>query len=161
MKKEKKQKVHEESSIEKEDSNESHHEIENLKLQLARALADYDNLRKRVEREREDSKYLSKLIVISRLLPVFDMFEDAQKHTGDAGLGIAIKVLHETLKDEGVEEVRVAVNDEFNPELHEAVDTVESEDKDNIIESVALKGYKFVNGPLIRPAKVKVYKKKS
>jgi len=134
-------------------------EVESLKQQLARALADYDNLRKRVEREREESKYLSKLVIVSRLLPVFDMIMDAQKHSGDAGLGIALKVLEDTLKDEGIEEVRTEVGSKFSPELHEAVDTVEDKEKDGIVAEVLLKGYRFIDGPVIRYAKVKVFKK--
>lgn len=133
-------------------------EVENLKQQLARALADYDNLRKRVEREREESKYLSKLVIVSRLLPVFDMIGDAQKHSNDAGLGIALKVLIDTLKDEGIEEIKVSEGEVFNHEFHEAVDTVTDLEKDGVVAEVLLKGYKFVDGPVIRHAKVKVYK---
>lgn len=143
----------------KTESHISDEQVDALKSQLARALADYDNLRKRVEREREEGKYLSKMIVISRLLPVFDMFEDAQKHTGDPGLGIALKVLSDTLRDEGIVPIEVREEESFNHELHEAIDAVANDEKDGLIESVALKGYKFIDGPVIRHAKVKVYKK--
>ncbi len=134
-------------------------EIENLKTQLARALADYDNLRKRTEREKDEGKYLSKLLVVSRFLPVFDMFEDAQKHTNDMGLGIALKVLQDTLKDEGIEEIKVKEGESFNHETHEAIDTIVTNEKeDGTIAEIALKGYRFSNGPVLRHAKVKVYK---
>lgn len=136
-------------------------EIEELKEQLARTLADYSNLTKRVEREREEGKYLSKLVVISRLLPVFDMFVDAQKHSNDAGLGIALKVLFDTLKEEGISEIEVKPGDMFDHELHEAIDTVENTEKEeNTIAEVLMKGYKFNNGPVIRHTKVTVFTKK-
>ncbi len=136
-------------------------EIEQLKEQLARTLADYSNLTKRVERERIEGKYLSKLVVVSRLLPVFDMFVDAQKHSNDAGLGIALKVLFDTLKEEGIDEIEVHEGDAFNHELHEAIDTIENTEKeDNTIAEVLMKGYKFTDGPVIRHAKVKVYTSK-
>lgn len=134
-------------------------QIENLKLQLARALADYENLRKRVEREREESKYLSKLVVVSRLLPVFDMFTDAQNHLQDPGLGIALQVLRDTLKEEGIEEIKTQAGDEFDHELHEAVDTVPGEEEnEGKVAEVTMKGYKFSAGPVIRHTKVKVFK---
>lgn len=134
-------------------------EVETLKSQLARTLADYDNLQKRVLREKEEGKYLSKLVIVSRLLPVFDMFTEAQKHLGDPGIGIALKVLEDTLRDENIVKIEAKPGDEFNYELHEAIDTVESQEKDNIIESQSLNGYKFIDGPVIRHAKVKVFKK--
>jgi len=130
-----------------------------IKEQLARALADYENLRKRVEREREEGKYLSKLVVVSRLLPVFDMFTDAQKHLNDPGLGIALKVLSDTLGDEGIKEITAEEGSEFDPQLHEAIDTITNSEKaQNTIAEVSLKGYKFIDGPVVRHAKVKVYK---
>lgn len=136
-------------------------EIDQLKEQLARTLADYSNLTKRVERERIEGKYLSKLVVVSRLLPVFDMFIDAQKHSGDAGLGIALKVLFDTLKEEGIDEIGVHEGDTFNHELHEAIETIENPEREgNTIAEVLMKGYKFTDGPVIRHAKVKVYTSK-
>ena len=134
-------------------------QIESLKMQLARALADYENLRKRVEREREESKYLSKLVVVSRLLPVFDMFTDAQNHLQDPGLGIALQVLKDTLREEGIEEIKTQAGDEFDHELHEAVDTMPGEEEnEGKIAEVTMKGYKFTDGPVIRHTKVKVFK---
>lgn len=134
-----------------------------LKEQLARVMADYDNLSKRVERERSDGKYLAKLVVISRLLPVFDMFYDAQKHRSDAGLGIALKVLEDTLKDEGILRIVPNKGDVFDHNLHEAVEAVDLEDgfEPETIAELSLVGYRFHDGPVIRHAKVTVYKKES
>ena len=61
-----------------------------MKNQLARALADYDNLRKRVEGEKDAWEKIAASKVVLRLLPVLDMTLEAQKHLKDAGLAIVI-----------------------------------------------------------------------
>lgn len=136
-------------------------ELDNVKMQLARALADYDNLRKRVDRERTEMSELTTYRFVMRFLPIFDMIKDAQKHLNDAGLGISLKVLSDTLKEEGIVEIEAKSGMIFDHELHEAVDTIETDEhNDNEIAEVVLTGYKFIEGPVIRHAKVKVYKKK-
>ncbi len=151
----KKEKAHEEKEPIAPESN----ELQELKMQLARALADYDNLRKRVEREKEEGKYLSKLVIISRLLPTFDMFTDAQRHLNDPGLGISLKVLQDTLSEEGIVEVDAKTGDAFNEDWHEAIDTTAGTAEQNgTIAEVFLKGYRFTDGPIIRHAKVKVFR---
>ncbi len=135
-------------------------EIDNLKGQLARALADYENLRKRVDRERSEMIDLVTSRFITRFLPIFDMIADAQSHLGDPGLGISLKVLHDTLKDEGIVEIEVKSGMIFDHTTCEAVDTIVSEEhEDGEIAEVTLPGYKFIDGAVIRYAKVKVYKK--
>jgi molecular chaperone GrpE len=131
-------------------------QVEELKSQLARALADYDNLRKRTERQREDFSKLANLTLIVKILPVFDMLVIAQKHIGDAGLEIAIGEFREVLKSEEVEEIKVAAGDVFDEAIHEAVE-VES-GTENKLEAV-LSGWKYSDGTVIRPVKVKVTKK--
>jgi molecular chaperone GrpE len=135
-------------------------EVDNLKGQLARTLADYENLRKRVERERSEMIDLVTRRFITRFLPIFDMIADAQRHLGDAGLGISLKVLQDTLKDEGIVEIEVKSGMIFDHTICEAVDTIISPDhEDGEIAEVTLPGYKFIDGSVIRYAKVKVYKK--
>lgn len=135
-------------------------ELDNVKMQLARALADYDNLRKRVDRERTEMSELTTYRFVMRFLPIFDMIKDAQKHLNDAGLGISLKVLADTLKEEGIIEIEAKSGMIFDHELHEAVDTIETDEhEDNEIAEVVLAGYKFIEGPVIRHAKVKVYKR--
>src|SRR5258708_7768733 len=100
-------------------------EVEILKSQLARALADYDNLRKRADEERVSFiKYASRNILQS-LLPVLDTFESAQTHLKDNGLAIAIAQFKEVLKSEGLEEIRPTVGQEFDENLMEAIEIVE------------------------------------
>lgn len=141
-------------------------QVEELKTQLARSLADYDNFRKRVERDKEELESLVKAKLILKLLPVFDMLYDAQGHLNDSGLALTIKELEETLKQEGIVKIKSEIGDSFDENLHEAVDVVKNEDlENNQIADVALRGWKFedppegeASGPVIRHAKVIVNK---
>lgn len=135
-------------------------ELDNFKNQLARALADYDNLKKRVEKEKEEYKKFASLTLIARMLPVFDMLEDAQGHLNDSGLAITIKEFEDVLREEGVKRIKAKKGEKFDEDLHEAVDVVkDAKMKDGgIVEEVA-SGWKYEEGPTIRPAKVKVYRK--
>lgn len=133
-------------------------EFEDLKSQLARALADYDNLRKRVEREREQIEKIAGAKFALKALSVFDMLEDAQKHLKDSGIALTIEEFKKVLKDEGIEKIEVGPGTKFDEELHEAVEVVKT-GKDGKIADVILTGWKFKDGPVIRPTKVKVNKK--
>ena len=134
-------------------------ETEQLKNQLVRALADYDNLRKRTEAEREVWTKFSAEKVLIKLLPSLDILESAQKHLNDQGLTLAISEFKKVLLAEGLTEVKPAKNDNFDPRLHEAVESVAGGKKGKISETV-LSGWKFEDGKVVRPAKVKVYGEK-
>lgn len=125
-----------------------------LKSQLTRALADYDNLRKRTEAEKSIWLKFAKQELLIKLLPILDTLEIAQKHLNDKGLEIAVNQFRDVLKEEGVIEIEAGVFDEG---LHEAIDTA-SGGKDGTIAEIVSKGYKFNDGTVIRHAKVKVYK---
>lgn len=129
-----------------------------LKNQLARALADYDNLVKRVERERQDLEVLSSFKVILKLLPVLDNLRNALAHLKDPGLAIALKDFEEVLESEGIEEIKAEKGTLFNHNLHEAIEVVPG--IEGKIEEVVLSGWKYKDGPVIRHAKVKVGGKK-
>lgn len=132
-------------------------ELDQLKNQLARALADYDNLQKRIARERETIKELISAQLLARLLPIFDMFEHVQKSLGDSGLAIALKELDDKLTDEGFVKIEPKTGDKFIAEEHEAIEAVSAKNKKTgeIIE-IFSSGWKLNNGFIIRPAKVKV-----
>jgi len=132
-------------------------ETEVLKNQLARALADYDNLRKRVERERQDIEKFVSLRLILRLLSVFDTLEVAQSHLKDQGLQIAVGEFRKVLEEEGLEEIRPARGEKFNHDIHEAIESVSGGKEGEIVE-VVLSGWKFKDGPVVRVAKVKATK---
>lgn len=127
-----------------------------LEEQLKRALADYQNLERRVEEERRLLARLSSAILIEKFLPVLDSLENAQKHLNDEGLEIVIKQFKDVLTAESVEEI-VAVGEQFDPNLHEATDVVEGEN-DNTVAKVLRKGYKM-NSKVLRPAQVSVERK--
>jgi molecular chaperone GrpE len=142
--------------------------IDILKNQLARSLADYDNLRKRTEEEKSIWIKFATQKFIQNLLPVLDTLEKAQKHLNDAGLAIAITQFKDAIKNEGLEEITPSSGDEFNENLHEAIEVIPDTQKDNKIAEVVLSGWKFKDMPtgnqekaILRPAKVKVFKKET
>ena len=133
-------------------------ELSNLKIQLARALADYDNLRKRSEEERGVWIRVATQNTVQKILPVLDTLETAQKHLNDAGLAISISQLKSVFTEEGLKEIDPKIGEEFDPELHEAVDSVEDSEKTGTIAEIYTKGWKFESGSVVRYARVKVYK---
>lgn len=143
-----------------------HAELENLKGMLARALADYDNLSKRTQRGREDFAKIASVSLIVKLLPVLDSLESAQVHLRDAGLAISIGEFKKILREEGLDEIKPEVGQEFNHETMEAIEVVKGQD-DNKINEVVLVGWKFADsslqsdGIVVRHAKVKVTKRSS
>jgi len=131
-----------------------------LKNQLVRALADYDNLKKRVEAEKEVWIRFSGERILTKMITLLDILESAQEHLGDQGLAIALSEFRKILDEEGLEEIRPKGGDNFDENLHEAVEVVEAKNprqsqKGKIAET-ALSGWKFKDGPVIRVAKVKV-----
>lgn len=140
-----------------------HTELDTVKGMLARALADYDNLSKRVEREREILGKITSLGVLTKLLPVLDNLEAAQEHLKDAGLAICIGEFKKVLNEEGLVEIRPVVGDSFDQDTMEAIEVIPGE-KDNTISEVILTGWKFndlpaqAGGQIVRHSKVKVFK---
>jgi len=133
--------------------------VDELEGQLARALADYDNLRKRVEREKKDFERLASVRLVVRLLPIFDMFEGAQKHLADSGLAITMEEFEKVLKEEGLEKVKVKAGDSFSEEMHEVIGVAGGKEGQGKITEVILSGWRLIDGQVIRPAKVKVGRK--
>ncbi len=144
-------------NIKNKDQDKIHLELENLKAMLARALADYDNLSKRVDREREVWGKVASIGVIAKLLPVLDNLENAQKHIGDSGLAICIGEFRKVFNEEGLTEVDPKIGDEFDEDTMEAIEVTAGE-RDNLVSEVVLKGWKFSDGQVVRHAKVKVSK---
>ena len=131
-------------------------ELEDVKNQLKRALADYSNLQKRVE---EDKKILVKFAnakLLVKLLEILDILEAVQKTVKDEGLYLSIKKFKEVLIAEGVQETNSQGKD-FDPNFHEAVEIVSGNTNDKVVE-VLTKGYTF-GDKILRPARVKVSKK--
>ncbi|MCT2537614.1 nucleotide exchange factor GrpE [Aquibacillus koreensis] len=138
-------------------------EKDEIYQRLLRVQAEYDNFRKRTQKEKEaDRKYRSQSL-ITELLPVVDNFERAlQIEVEDSsasgvvdGLKMVYRQLTDALKNEGVEEIE-AKGQEFDPHLHQAVMQVEDDQFDsNVVVEELQKGYKLKDR-VIRPAMVKV-----
>ena len=126
--------------------------VASLEEKWRRALADYANLEKRVERERGVLARLASAQLLDKVLPVLDELEICQKHLKDEGLGIVIDKFKAVLKSEGVEEIKVK-GKEFDPERMDAVE-IAGGAKNKVVE-VVLKGY-CLDSQILRPAKVKV-----
>jgi molecular chaperone GrpE len=127
---------------------------------LQRRQAEFENYRKRSERERGEVFDIAAMDTIRALLPVFDDFERALKHeTADKeyarGMEMIYQRLLETLRKLGLEPI---VNDVpvFNPHIHHAVEMVDTKDHpDQTILEEYQRGY-YYKGRLVRPAMVKV-----
>ena len=131
-------------------------DIDNLKNQLARALADYDNLRKRIEKEKDEFVVIANIKLIMKLLPVWDMLYEVQEHLKDSGIEITLNEFEEVLKEEGVTKIDAGKGNLFDEEVHEAVEVVKGKGKKGVIVDEILTGWQYENGMVVRPAKVKV-----
>jgi len=130
---------------------------EEFKHKYLRALADYQNLEKRIHDERGEFFKNANKNLILKLLPFLDSLDKAEVFIKDEGLKIVKEQFQKILQQEGLEELEV-LGKEFDPYTSEVVDMVEGE-KDNVVVEVLRKGYQF-NGKILRVAQVKVSKKK-
>lgn len=137
-------------------------DLDELKQTLLRRQADFDNYRKRIEKERfEDSKRATAR-VIEGLIPVIDGFEHALAAHREAeyenyrkGFELIYKQLLENLTRLGVERIE-PVGKLFDPHLHQAMDRAETSDlADGTILQVFQPGYVY-HGRVLRPAMVRV-----
>jgi len=137
-------------------------DLEDLRQTLLRRQADFDNYRKRIEKERfEDAKRATARLV-EGLIPVIDGFEHALAAHREAeyenyrkGFELIYKQLLDHLAKLGVERLD-PVGKPFDPHLHQAVDRAETKDLDDgTILQVFQPGYVF-HGRVLRPAMVRV-----
>jgi len=132
-------------------------QLEELRAQLQRALADYANLSRRVEEEKKAVIRFANVVLIAKFLGVLDSLEAAQKIIGSEGLELVVQKFRGVVESEGVKEITVKPGEAFNPNYHEAVETVVGAEDGKVVEVVE-KGY-GLEGKVIRPARVKVSKK--
>lgn len=125
------------------------------KEKYLRALADYQNLLRRIQLEREENERYAAVKTLSQLIGVFDVFEKAQKHIADPGLGLALTQLTTALTALGVMRID-PVGQPFDPETMECV---EAEHGAQTVSDTVIPGY-MIHGRLIRPAKVRVMAQK-
>jgi molecular chaperone GrpE len=121
---------------------------------LSRSLADYSNLEKRNENQRQLFVTLATTSILTKMIDVLDNFYLAQKHLNDPGLKMAIDKFDSVLKTEGLEEINPN-NLEFDPQFMACVEVVDGQT--NFVVEVKKLGYKL-NGHVIRPAQVSVGK---
>lgn len=162
---------HEDEEQEDETQEDLQSKLEELKQEkdetfdrLLRLQAEYDNYKKRTQKEKEASLKYKSQDLVNELLPVVDNFERAlqvEKNDHTKGIIDGITMVYNQFKDAltsaGVEEIET-VGKEFDPNLHHAVMQTEEEDVDsNIIVEELQKGY-LLKDRVIRPAMVKVNK---
>jgi len=123
-----------------------------LENKWKRALADYANLEKRLDREKDNFVKFANKTLLLRLIPIVDDLDLAQRHLRDQGLALVAGKFHELLKSEGLTEFS-PLGETFNPDFMEAVEIVKGQ-KNKVIE-VVFPGFK-IEDKVLRPAKVKV-----
>ena len=135
-------------------------EKSDLHDRLLRAQAEFQNFRKRIERERGELFEYASMEAVRALLPVLDDFERSLKvESADKeyvkGMELIYQRFFDGLKKLGLEPISSA-GEPFNPHIHHAVDMVETEDAppDTVLEEFQ-RGYNF-KGRMLRPAMVKV-----
>ena len=146
----------------KEKKDKKDEKIEELTDRLTRLLAEFDNYRKRTEKEKASMYTIGAKDIVEKILPVVDNFERGLatvEHPEDdpfaEGMNKIYKQLVKTLEDMGVTVIE-AVGQEFDPSLHNAVMHVEDEEAgENIIVEEFLKGYKYKD-IVVRHSMVKV-----
>jgi len=135
-------------------------ERDQLVDRIARLQAEFENARKRAERERLEFRDYATGSVVEQFLPVLDNFELALKSDGSAdqlrsGVALIVKQMEDVLKQMQVLAVP-AVGEAFDPRVHEALGTVERDDlPDQHVAEEIRRGYKL-RERLLRPALVRV-----
>lgn len=129
-----------------------------------RAMADYDNYRKRTEKEKDEILRYANEKLIMDLLPIVDNMERAVNSFKDNsafkdyydGINMVLNQIYQLLEKYDVKEIN-ALNEEFNPYKHHAIAQVDDKEHANTVIEVLLKGY-TMNDKVIRPSLVKVAK---
>ncbi len=143
-------------------------EVKELNEKILRIHADFDNYRKRAQREKEEWVKYSSLDLINKMLPIIDNLERAVESLEQqdetikkifAGIEMIYRQLMEVLGEEGLLKIE-SLGKVFDPQFHEAMMQVEAEEgqEDNEIVEELRKGYCFKDR-VVRPTMVKVAKK--
>ena len=137
-------------------------DLDDLRQTLLRRQADFDNYRKRIERERSEDSRRATARVIEGLIPVLDGFENALAAHREAeyesyrkGFELIYKQLMDNVAKLGAKRID-PLGKTFDPHLHQAMDRAETtEHADGTILTVFQPGYEF-HGRVLRPALVRV-----
>ena len=157
-----------ELEILKQSLEEKQKQADEYKAEYLRSVAEYQTLRNRIEKEKTEYINYGKAKILDRNIGIYDIFEKAMVSVRAGkdlksikiGLDMIYNEFSKMLKDEGVEKID-CLNKQFDPNICEALDQVEDDTvEEGIILAVYQNGYKL-NGKLMRPARVKVAKKKA
>ena len=138
-------------------------EKEELLNTLVRRQADFDNFRKRVEKERSQERQRGIEHIVEQLLPVLDAFDNALAAAGNSGAAsefakgfeLIRRQLWDALSKQGVARIE-SVGKEFDPHMHHAIAKAETTDHpDGTVVGELQPGY-TLNGRVLRPAMVRV-----
>jgi molecular chaperone GrpE len=136
-------------------------ERDEVKELLLRRQAEFENFRKRTEKERSEYLQYAGMEIVREILPILDDFDRARKVEGGGspeyikGVEMIYNRMYETLKKLGLEPIETA-GQSFDPHLHQAVERVETKDSpEGTILGEFQRGYNF-KGKLLRPSMVKV-----
>ena len=138
-------------------------QIEELQDRLKRQMAEFDNFRKRTEKEKSSMYEIGARDIIEKILPVLDNFErglasvpeDLKGGSFAEGVEMIYKQFVKTLEDAGVEAIG-ALGQQFDPNLHNAVMHVDDDSfGENEISQELQKGYKY-RGTVVRHSMVQV-----
>ncbi|RED65696.1 nucleotide exchange factor GrpE [Cohnella lupini] len=128
-----------------------------------RAQADFDNFRRRTLKEKEELTQYASLKLITQLLPVLDNFQRALQTGGEGaesgsfakGVDMIYRQLTQVMESEGLKPME-SVGQPFDPELHQAIMQVESDEHEEGIVVEAIQNGYWLKDKVIRPAMVKV-----
>ncbi len=135
----------------KQEKDKMKEKVEELEDKVKRQMAEFDNFRKRTEKEKSAMFEIGAKSVVEKILPVVDNFErglqsipeDETETAFAEGMSMVYKQLMDGLKELGVEPIE-AIGTEFDPDLHNAVMQVESEEYESgIIAQELQKGYRY------------------
>jgi molecular chaperone GrpE len=134
-------------------------ELDNEHQMYLRSLADFDNYRRRVERERASTTIENKRGIILSLIDILDSFDRALPHLTDAPSSQGVRAIHRQLvgllESHGVTPFD-SIGEAFNPELHEAIGSAHSDHhQPGTVAEEVRRGYRWSEG-LLRPARVRV-----
>lgn len=147
------------------DQGESESQEDDGEKKYLRLMADFQNYKRRVEKEKKDLYSYANEKIMGELLEVMDNFERALQQNADSaadggtgfveGMEMIFKQLGNVLEKEGLKEI-AALGEDFDPNVHNAVMTEETEEYESgKVSGVMQKGY-TLNGKVIRPSMVKV-----
>ncbi len=147
---------------EKPKKDEKEEKIHELTDSLQRLQAEFENYKKRTEKEKEDFVKYAKADLIAKLLPTLDSFEIALKNTTDnekfvKGIELIFAQLYSLLESEGIRPIK-ADGEKFDPFKHEVLMKEASDKEEDMILEELQKGY-MLNAKVLRHSKVKVSKK--